>query len=252
MENASISNYKKLANQLAKVVNENKILMSRYKDCFRAYFIEHVKNESLKEMQDCLQLFHMIELHQDSNIKLECGTAHCIECYYFFSQDSYFNPSQFYCTCMKKITARYRFAIISNYERIQSLKKKCIVCNSIKDEMNFPALRSHKTCAVCYSCIEATYIYSKGVKNNCRCCFSTYDSDSEFAIRTLFEQKLTVNIIENFYLEHCDECKNIKDSRQFSIICQDKHNVCKECVDKRKVNRDENCFCGLELTILIN
>lgn len=250
MENNPNQNFKNLANTLARIVIDNKIPLNQYKDYFIYSFVNHVKTNSLKGMNDCLELFHQIQLHQNSNLKLECGFPHCIECYYYFTQDTYFNSDTLYCTCMRKIVPKYRSLITQNYKRIQNLKVTCMICKSIKDEMNFLALKTHKTCAVCFTCIEANYVYQKNFKNLCINCGKTLDNDSEFAIRSMYEQKLSLEVVRNFYLENCDECQEVKDSRNFSEICSDKHKVCRECVEIRKKKKSENCFCGLEITIL--
>lgn len=249
MENTPLSNYRSLANRLAKIMNDNNILFSTCRDQFYQTFIEYVKEESLKGMEECIKIFHKIYNHQDSYIVLSCKFRHCIECYSYFTQE-YFDSNKLFCTCSIKITPKFKSLIISNYERIQSLRTYCSICYTVKDKMNFPAINTHKSCVVCYSCIKGNYVYEKNRKNNCIMCGRVYDEESEISIRNCYEENLHEDAKKAFYLEACMWCKENKDSRDFSIVCGDNHVACVKCVNEMTRNKEEVCFCGLQISII--
>lgn len=243
MGHNSTRDFKGLAETLARLVIENKIVFNQYKENFRSSFIDHVKAESLKGMYWCLELFHQLEFHQESKIRLNDCNVYCIECYYFFARDE-----NFYSTKGLKITPKLKKIIFDNYNRLQALKRTCIICNSIKDEMNFIALRTHQTCLVCWTCIKKNYVYEKGLKNHCIHCKEIYDDSSELALRLSFEDEVSDEDKQKFYLEFCDYCQEEKDSRKFEKICIDDHKVCRECLQIQK--NFGICFCGLDITYL--
>lgn len=249
MENTPLSNYRNLANHLAKIMNDNQIIPAHSRDSFIQLLAEYVREESLKGMEECIKIFHKLYGHQESYLVLSCKFRHCIECYYYFTQE-YFDTKKLYCTCSTKIVPKYKALIWNNYERIQSLRMTCSMCYTVKDKMNFPAINTHRTCIICYSCISTNYVYEKHKKNTCIGCGNIYDDESELLIRNIYEEKLDESVKKAFYLEECKGCNSIKDSRDFVMICAQHHLACAECVNLMNQKKDESGWCGDQISII--
>lgn len=249
MEADIIIGYRELVRHLSVLIAEKKVPINKYRSEICEIFVEFAKKNTLKGMADPLKLFHQLQDHQDSTLKLECGASHCIECYYFFCKDDNWDPNNVFCTCDRKIVPKYRSSVENNYKRIQGLKAKCVNCNSIKDKMNFAVISLHP-CVLCSNCIKETYVYEKGKKNSCRMCGQEYNEECELIIRSVYENNLDQEIVSKFYSEECERCKKQKDSRQFSETCEDHHIACRECIKEKEKQNDGNCWCGLPISIL--
>lgn len=251
MEDKTFAGYKDLFKHLAKLIIEKNVPITKFQPEFCQVFVEYAKRFTLKGMADPLKIFHILQSHQDSWMKLECGTAHCIECYYFFCNDENWDPNNVFCTCDRKIVPKYRASVENNYKRIQALKADCIRCNKRQDKMNFAVVNLHP-CVICSECIKAQYVYEKGKKNNCPNCGTEYNEECELILRSYVEIGMNDDIVAKYYADECERCKLQKDSRLFSETCEDHHKACRECIKQRENDKENsgNCWCGLPISII--
>lgn len=235
-------NFKELVRNLSKLIILKKVPITKNNDQIAEIIENYGKAFTLKGLAEPLQIYHIIKGHQDSRVKLECGTAHCIECYYYFCTDNTWDPNNTYCTCDRRMVPKYRSLVVNNFNRIQALKEKCAICDKIKDKMNFSVLSRHN-CKVCTDCIRLDYKYEKGHKNQCPMCKGNYDDEAELIIRSIVEETIGDEVKARFYAGQCFECEQEKDSRTFIAICGDNHKICPGCLNGKDKNNG-NCKCG--------
>ena len=240
--------WKRLAKSLCTFIKKNEINASSESERISTLITDFSKINSLKEIDELVELYHKLNNHQDSIIKLECGACHCIECYFHFICNRNLDPNNLFCSCNKQINPKYKNKINQNYTRIQNLKEKCGACQRIKDKMNFAVLSLHN-CKLCSDCILDKFVFVKGLKNSCLACKAEYDDECELILRTLKEINISEDVKLAFYLEKCFECEKEKDSRTFNEICQHRHLACKECINLKKTQNINTCKCGQPISI---
>jgi hypothetical protein len=241
-------NWKNLTRFLSKILVEKNIRLDNNGARFAQLFEYFVTNYGLKDLVDLLTIYHRIKGHQESRIKLKCGSAHCIECYYHVTCEIIKDSQNMECTCGMRVPPNFRFKIEQEYKRIQSLKIDCRICGERKDRMNFAVIVNHK-CPACSSCIIKTYSYRKGVKNCCPLCRQTYDEEGEVLARNAYETVIPPEQQLEYYKETCVNCKRERDSRTFQVICEDAHEYCQDCIKQLRDCKASNCPCGLALSL---
>jgi hypothetical protein len=243
-----LRSWKRVTKILCTFIKKNEVDVSTASEQISNLITEFTRINSLKEIDEIVELYHKLNNHQDSIIKLECGACHCIECYFHFICNKNLDPNNLFCSCNKQINPKYKNKINQNYTRIQNLKEKCVNCQRIKDKMNFAVLSLHH-CQICTDCILNDFKFEKGFKNSCSICNSEYDDECELILRNLKE----INISEEeklvFYMDKCFECDQKKDSRHFAEICQHRHLACKECIQLKRTQNINVCKCGQPISI---
>ena len=249
MDPEAFKEFTGLITVFSKFIINNKLPTEKYAESFTKAFYNFAKIQKLGDSKELVKLNHYINNHQDSLLKLQCGTGHCIECYAQIVQVENYIEKETMCTCRQKIAPNFRKKILESQERIQKLKETCIVCDKKKDRMEFILNGSHM-CMVCTSCIEKTFDYD-AEENHCGCCNERFDENCDHSIRIALETKLDAGVVKQHYKANCPQCGEGKDRREFVQTCKDNACVaCKKCIDNKKNTKDEVCWCGGEITIL--
>jgi len=239
--------FKELVKNLSKLILLKNVAITKHREEIAEIIIAYAKSHTLKGLAEPLEIYHVLMGHQVSRVKLECGTAHCIECYNFFCIDSNWDPNNTFCTCERRIVPKYRASVQNNFKRIQALKEKCDNCENTKDKMDFAVITIHK-CKLCTECIKSDYRLEKGFKNQCLICDQNYNDEEELILRSIIEESIPDEVKARYYAGQCFECEQEKDSRSFLEICADHHKICVNC-NNLKDKENENCKCGQPFTV---
>jgi hypothetical protein len=236
----------KLANLLAKYVIDEKIEIQYKSEELNKHFESYRKNWSLKGTENIHKIIHREKHHTESQIALECGNRHCLQCYYELVTNEW-NPNATFCTHGSQIVPKFRRVIMDRYE---ALIKICVVCEKSKDRMEFALLGTHPNpgCVVCTDCTKENFNLKES-HNSCAICKEKFSEESESVFRNILESTMTDAELLEIYGIECNLCHQRLDSRKFEQICTKNCKVCFNCKFEVKPG---NCplGCGEQVSIV--
>lgn len=249
MDQTQIKEFNFISKVISDFIKENNIEGEEYAEPFLEALKTYIKANSIKGLNSLIDLSHHLNKHDDTFMKLQCGSVHCIRCYNEFVKEGFYKPGVTQCTCLQNIPPIGRKKIIDNFKRIENLVTVCEVCTTRKDNMHF-LLKNVHNCKICTDCLMDNFEYEKE-SNKCKVCSEEFTEECDRLITDVIESKMDSNEVKKKYLTECRECKKVSDSREFLQICaENKCTVCKECGNSKRKNNVETCICGYRISIL--